>query len=103
MSVGTEAIKSLEDRIQSGKEKYSQEIDINDDYDWAVEAREELLDGIQYLTAFLMLREQAIKKYMIMKNEYLNSPINTKPDKYEGLVGYSQALIDIGVKEEDLE
>ena len=100
MSVGTEAIKSLKDRIQSGKEKYNKEIDINDDYDWAVEAREELLDGIQYLTAFLMKREQAIEKLGTLKAnmEMFNAEIDI--DIY---FTYRQALIDMGVKEEDLE
>ena len=100
MNVGKQAITHLGERIQKGKEKYNKEIDINDGHDWPVEALEELLDGVQYLTAFLMQRESAIEKLNVLKDNMERFDAEIDIEIY---FAYRQALLDMGVKEEDLE
>ena len=47
-------LKKLEDRLSVGQLKYGQDIPINDGRDWLKEALEEVLDGLVYLTNYLI-------------------------------------------------
>lgn len=44
----------------NGFNKYGQGIDYRDDYDWLSEAEEEMADGLQYIVAAKMKRNEAI-------------------------------------------
>ncbi len=55
-----EVLKTLADKQDSGFSKYNQGIDYRDDYDWLSEAEEEMADGLQYIVAAKMKRNEAI-------------------------------------------
>ena len=47
-------LKKLEERLSIGQMKYGQDIPINDGRDWLKEGLEEVLDGLVYLTNYLI-------------------------------------------------
>ena len=47
-------LKKLEERLSIGQIKYGQDIPINDGRDWLKEGLEEVLDGLVYLTNYLI-------------------------------------------------
>jgi hypothetical protein len=59
-----EVLKVLVDKQDIGFHKYNQGIDYSDDYDWLREAEEEMADGLQYIVAARMRREDNIKHLM---------------------------------------
>tara|TARA_R100000656_G_scaffold114421_1_gene86818 strand:- start:252 stop:623 length:372 start_codon:yes stop_codon:yes gene_type:complete len=57
-----EILKRLEERLHMGQLKYGQDIPINDGRDWLKEGLEEVLDGLVYLTNYLLEIEQQRKE-----------------------------------------
>ena len=53
-----EILKRLEERLHIGQLKYGQDIPVNDGRDWLKEGLEEVLDGLVYLTNYIIEIEQ---------------------------------------------
>tara|TARA_R100000152_G_C6772579_1_gene199548 strand:+ start:913 stop:1284 length:372 start_codon:yes stop_codon:yes gene_type:complete len=57
-----EILKRLEERLHMGQLKYGQDIPINDGRDWLKEGLEEVLDGLVYLTNYMLELEKKRKE-----------------------------------------
>jgi len=57
-----EILKRLEERLYIGQLKYGQDIPIDDGRDWLKEGLEEVLDGLVYLTNYMLEIEQQRKE-----------------------------------------
>tara|TARA_R100000951_G_scaffold55541_1_gene46688 strand:- start:140 stop:325 length:186 start_codon:yes stop_codon:yes gene_type:complete len=49
-----EILELIENRLEIGKNEYTEELDVNDGRDWHLEALEELLDGCVYLASAIL-------------------------------------------------
>jgi len=54
VSRNVEVLKKLEERLNVGQLKYGHDIPINDGRNWLTEALEEVLDGLVYLTNYIL-------------------------------------------------
>ena len=76
MNNNKEIIDLIKERLEIGRKEYKQEIDIHDGRNWLIEALEEQLDGMVYLSAkILQIKE---RENMIIKNNKKKEPIDKR-------------------------
>ena len=74
--MNSEIISMIKDRLEKGKRQYGDQINIYDGRDWIQETLEEVLDGLVYLTNYLLrLDEMKIETGFKSEEDKINEKL----------------------------
>ena len=105
--MNNQIIKKIEERLEMGAKKYGHQMNVHDGRRWIVEALEEMLDGMVYITSKLIQIEQLdsmIKEIpitaeqqiiMLKSNNKLSNFLDRFRMKSSTKVNFSKLAIDL--------